>query len=147
MIFKNTDLGYVFFILVANDNQNQSALFKKHTPNHCFSKSPKYWGNNKKRDFTIGNLTAIKKKTYTNIKNGFQNGDNLYLMLKKRSTDFSQKKQGLRRVVECLFLSKAGPKSGCLSYLIAIIRKQTSDLGQTALTSSDMTNTLFLVRL
>jgi len=33
------------------------------------------------------------------------------MMLKKRSTDFSpKKKQGLRRVVECLFLSKAGPK-------------------------------------
>ena len=33
------------------------------------------------------------------------------MMLKKRSTDFSPpKKQGMRRVVECLFLSKAGPK-------------------------------------
>ena len=51
------------------------------------------------------------------------------MMLKKRSTDFSPKKKHcLRRVVECLFLSKAGPKSGCLSYLIVIMRKQTSDV-------------------
>ena len=39
-----------------------------------------------------------------------------------------KKKQGLRRVVECLFLSKAGPKSGCVSYLITIMIKQTSDV-------------------
>ena len=52
-----------------------------------------------------------------------------YMMLKKRSTEFSPKKnQGLRRVVECLFLSHAGPKSGCLSYLIVIMRKETSDV-------------------
>ena len=47
---------------------------------------------------------------------------------KKRSTDFSPKKQVLRRVVEGLFLSNAGPKSGRLSYLIAIIGKETSDV-------------------
>ena len=57
-------------------------------------------------------------------------------MLKKRSTDFSaKKKQCLRRVVECLFLSKAGPKSGCLSYLIAIIKKETSGMQKIALIS------------
>ena len=39
-----------------------------------------------------------------------------------------KKNQALRRVVECLFLSKAGPKSGCFSYLIAIIGKETSDM-------------------
>ena len=46
-----------------------------------------------------------------------------HVMLKKRSTDFTPKKHCLRRLMECLFLSKAGPKSGCLSYLIAIMRK------------------------
>ena len=34
---------------------------KKHTRNHSFSKSSKYEENNKKRDFTIDNLTVIKK--------------------------------------------------------------------------------------
>ena len=48
---------------------------------------------------------------------------------KKRSTDFSPKKNHfLRRAVEGLFLSKAGPKRECLSYLIAIIGKETSDV-------------------
>ena len=55
-----------------------------------------------------------------------------HMMLKKRSTDntiiWRPKKQFLRRVVEGLFLSNAGPKRGCLSYLIAIIRKETSDV-------------------
>ena len=35
--------------------------------------------------------------------------------------------------VECLFLSKAVPKTGCLSYLIAIMRKYTLDLWKTYL--------------
>ena len=51
---------------------------------------------------------------------------------KKRSTDKKIKKGSkshfLRRVVERLFLSNAGPKRGSLSYLMAIIRKETSDL-------------------
>ena len=47
------------------------------------------------------------------------------MMLKKRSTDKTIKKgpkqiQGLRRVMECLFLSNAGPKRGCLPYLTEI---------------------------
>ena len=46
-----------------------------------------------------------------------------------------KKKQGLRRVVEGLFLSNAGPKGGCLSYLIAIIGKETSDVWQMPLIS------------
>ena len=50
------------------------------------------------------------------------------MMLKKRSTDFCPKKNCFGRAVEGLFLSKAGPKRGWLSYLIAIIRKETSDL-------------------
>ena len=33
-----------------------------------------------------------------------------HMMLKKGQLILVQKKQGLRRVVECLFLSKAGPK-------------------------------------
>ena len=37
------------------------------------------------------------------------------------------------RVVEGLFLSIAGPKRGCLSYRIAIMRKQTSDMYKLAL--------------
>ena len=37
--------------------------------------------------------------------------------------------------MECLFLSNAGPKSGCLSYLIAIIGKETSDVWQMSLIS------------
>ena len=43
-----------------------------------------------------------------------------------------QKKHFLGRVVECLFLSKAGLKKGCLPYLIEIIRKQTSDVWKIA---------------
>ena len=40
---------------------------------------------------------------------------------KKKWTDFSPKKKHWSgRVVEGLFLSKAGPKRGCLSYLIEI---------------------------
>ena len=52
-----------------------------------------------------------------------------HVMLKKRSTDKTIKKgpkkkiQGLRRVMECLFLCKDGAKSVCLSYLIVIMRK------------------------
>ena len=46
------------------------------------------------------------------------------MMLKKRSTDKTikkgPKKQILRRVVEGLFLSNAGPKRGCQSYLTEI---------------------------
>ena len=61
-------------------------------------------------------------------------------MLKKRSTDKTvkrgpKKNHCLRRVMEALFLSTAGPKRGCLSYLIAIIRKQTSDMCKLALIS------------
>ena len=67
------------------------------------------------KNFKVGNINDAKKK------------GQLILVQKK--------KQGLRRVVECLFLSKAGPKSGCLSYLIAIIRKQTSDMCKLALIS------------
>ena len=37
--------------------------------------------------------------------------------------------------MEGLFLSKAGPKSVCSSYLIAIIRKQSSDMCKIALIS------------
>ena len=48
--------------LVENDNQNESALFKKYSTNHCFSKSLKYGGNTKKRGFTIDNLNVIKNK-------------------------------------------------------------------------------------
>ena len=49
--------------------------------------------------------------------------------------------------MECLFLSKAGPKSGCLSYLIASIRKETSDVWWIALISVRiLINVLFLVR-
>ena len=36
------------------------------------------------------------------------------------------------RVVEGSFLSKAGPKKGCLQYLIAIIRKETSGMWKIA---------------
>ena len=43
-----------------------------------------------------------------------------HMMLKKRSTDFSPKKKILRRVVEGLFLSNAGPKRGCWQYLTEI---------------------------
>ena len=51
------------------------------------------------------------------------------MMLKKGDLILVQKKkQFLRRVVEGLFLSNAGPKRGCLSYLIAIIRKEMSDV-------------------
>ena len=46
-----------------------------------------------------------------------------------------KKTRVLRRVVEGLFLSDAGPTSGCLSYLIAIMRKETSDVWQIALIS------------
>ena len=47
------------------------------------------------------------------------------MMLKKRSTDKTskrgpKKKQVLRRVMEGLFLSDAGPKRGCLTYLTEI---------------------------
>ena len=52
-----------------------------------------------------------------------------HMMLKKRVNWFlSKKKTCFGRAVEGLFLSKAGPKRGWLSYLIAIIRKETSDL-------------------
>ena len=59
-------------------------------------------------------------------------------MLKKRSTDKTslgvpKQKPFFGRVVEGLFLSKAGPKRGCSSYLIAIMRKQTSDMCKLAL--------------
>ena len=51
------------------------------------------------------------------------------MMLKKRSTDFCPKKKPFfGRAVEGLFLSTAGPKRGWSSYLIVIIRKETSDL-------------------
>ena len=52
----------IYLILVKNDNQNELALFKEYSTNHYFSKSPKYGGNTKKVDFTIDNLTALKKK-------------------------------------------------------------------------------------
>ena len=54
-------------------------------------------------------------------------------MLKKRSID----KTSLCavRAVQCLFLSKAGPKKVCSAYLIAIIRKQTLDIYNLALIS------------
>ena len=39
------------------------SIVKKHSPNHCFSKSPKYGGNTKKRGFTIDNAFAIKKSS------------------------------------------------------------------------------------
>ena len=47
------------------------------------------------------------------------------MMLKKRSTDKTSKRGPkknlfLRRVVEGLFLSNAGPKRGCWSYLTEI---------------------------
>ena len=48
--------------------------------------------------------------------------------LTKQLKRVQKKNPVLRRVVEGLFLSKAGPKSGCLSYLIAIIGKETSDV-------------------
>ena len=38
------------------------SILKKHSPNHCFSKPPKYGGNTKKRGFTIDNAFVIKKK-------------------------------------------------------------------------------------
>ena len=57
------------------------------------------------------------------------------MMLKKKgSTDKTiiwgpKKIQGLRRVVECLFLSNAGPKRGRLSYLTEIrVIHHTSDV-------------------
>ena len=51
------------------------------------------------------------------------------MMLKKRSTDFSPKKAPFfGRAVEGLLLPTAGPKRGWLSYLIAIIKKETSGL-------------------
>ena len=61
-------------------------------------------------------------------------------MLKKRLTgkkikNGPKKNLLLRRVVEGLFLSHARPKSGCFSYLIAIIRKETSDVWQMLLIS------------
>ena len=37
-------------------------FLKTYSPNHCFSKSPNYGGNTKKRGFTIDNLTVLKKK-------------------------------------------------------------------------------------
>jgi len=44
------------------------------------------------------------------------------MMLKKKVTViFSKKKTLFGRVVEGFYLSKAGPKRGCLSYLIASI--------------------------
>ena len=49
-------------ILVENDNQNESALFKKHSTNQCFSKLPKYARNTKICSFTIDNLNVIKRK-------------------------------------------------------------------------------------
>ena len=45
----------------------------------------------------------------------------------------SKSKRRFGRVVEGLLLSKAGPKRGCSSYLIGIIRKQTSDMCKLAL--------------
>ena len=51
------------------------------------------------------------------------------MMLKKRSPDFCAKKNPFfGRAVEGLFLSTAGPKRGWLSYLIAIMKKETSGL-------------------
>ena len=44
-----------------------------------------------------------------------------------------QKNPCFGRVVEGLFSSKAGPKRGCSSYLIAIMRKQTSEMCELAL--------------
>ena len=52
----------------------------------------------------------------------------IYNAKKKGQLILVQKNLFLRRVVEGLFLSNAGPKSGCLSYLIAIIGKETSDV-------------------
>ena len=56
---------------------------------------------------------------------------------KKKVNCFKPKKKNpvLRRVVEGLFLCNAGPKSGCLSYLIVIIGKETSDVWETTLIS------------
>ena len=45
--------------------------------------------------------------------------------LRKQVKEVQKKKQCLRRVVEGLFLSNAGPKRGCLSYLIAITTHPT----------------------
>ena len=57
----------------------------------------------------------------------------LHMILKKKvnwQNNFScaKKKPFFGRAVEGSFLSKAGPKKGCLPYLIAIIRKETSDM-------------------
>ena len=57
----------------------------------------------------------------------------LHVMLKKRSIDKTSLCAG--RAVQCLFLSKAGPKKVCSAYLIAIIRKQTLDIYNLALIS------------
>ena len=65
---------------------------------------------------------------------------------KKKNTVYDAKKKGQLifvqkknhwsgRVVECLFLSTAGPKRGCSSNLIVIIGKQTSDVWIFALIS------------
>ena len=49
--------------------------------------------------------------------------------LTKQLKEVQIKNQGLRRVVEGLFLSNAGPKRGCLSYLTEIRAiRHTSDV-------------------
>ena len=51
------------------------------------------------------------------------------MMLKKKVNWFlSKKNHWSGRVVECLFLSTAGPKRGSSLYLIVIIRKEKSDV-------------------
>ena len=56
------------------------------------------------------------------------------MMLKKKVNWFlSKKKPFFGRAVEGLFLSTAGPKRGWLSYLIAIIKKETSGLWRSTL--------------
>ena len=56
-------LSEIYLVLVENDNQNLSAVFKAYSPKWWFSKTTKYQENAKKRSFTIDNQNALKKHT------------------------------------------------------------------------------------